>query len=109
MTVREWINKKKYDLTVQEVIDNLDSLRIYAFESGYDGKKLDEEYDGNYRDEEDDPWISDIACCEKAIELILSMVQHIYNFEEDMAKEVLENNIGLKGIDKIDDIKITQL
>jgi len=88
MTVREWINEEKKNVKLEAVISNLESLIEYGKES-YEGK-LDKEYDGAYTDESEDPWIQDIMCCEKAIELLNDLVNHIENFEDDKADEVLK-------------------
>jgi hypothetical protein len=74
MTVREWIDNKKKTVTLDEVISNLESLRTYCWESGYNGRDLNQEYKGNYIDESDDPWINDVMFCEKAIELLNDLV-----------------------------------
>lgn len=91
MTVREWIENKKKTVTLNEVISDLESLREYAWESGYCGRDLDKEYKGDYTDESDDPWVKDIMFCEKAIELLNDLVNHIENFEDDKADEVLKS------------------
>lgn len=90
MTVREWIKNKKEIVTLNEVISALKNLRNYSWESGYSRRDLDKEYEGNYANESKDPWIEDIVFCEKAIELLNDLVNHIENFEEDKADEVLK-------------------
>ena len=89
MTVKEWIENKKKTVTLNEVVSNLESLIEYAWESGYNKRDLDKEYKGDYAGESDDPWIGDIMFCEKAIELLNDLVNHIENFEDDNANEVL--------------------
>lgn len=91
MTVREWIENKKKTVTLNEVIFCLESLRDYSWESGYERKDLDKEYNGNYENETEDPWVRDILFCEKAIELLNDLVNHIENFEDDRADEVLKS------------------
>lgn len=91
MTVREWIENKKKTVTLNEVISNLESLREYAWESGYDRRELDKEYKGDYTDESDDPWVGDIMFCEKTIELLNVLVNHVENFEDDKSDEVLKS------------------
>ena len=95
MTVREWIENKKKTVTLNDVIADLKSLREYALESGYNKIDLDKEYEGDYEDVSDDPWVGDVMFCEKAIELLNNLVNHIENFEDDRADEVLES-IGVR-------------
>lgn len=90
MTVREWIENKKKTVTLNEVISHLESLRDYSWESGYNKRDLDKEYNGDYVNESEDPWVGDILFCEKAIELLNDLVNHIENFEDDKADEVLK-------------------
>ena len=91
MTVRAWIENKKKTVTLNDVIADLESLREYAWESGYNRRDLDEEYEGDYEDASDDPWVGDVMFCEKAIELLNDLVNHIENFEDDRADEVLKS------------------
>ena len=88
MTVREWIDKQKKNVKIDEIISNLESLIEYSKES-YEGS-LDKEYTGCYTDENEDPWIQDILCCERAIELLNDLINHIENFEDDAVDEVFK-------------------
>lgn len=88
MTVREWIESKKKTVTINEVVLGLESLIDHGRETY--GKSLDEEYDGWHDGVSEDPWVGDVLFCEKAIELINDLVNHIENFEDDSADEVLK-------------------
>lgn len=77
MIVREYIKKKIPETSIKEVIEGLEGLIEYSemilndrLINADPENKLDKEYDGSFENIEDDPWISDIIICEKAIELI---------------------------------------
>lgn len=77
MIVREYIKKKIPETSIKEVIEGLEGLIEYSemilndrlIDSNPENI-LDKEYDGSFENIEDDPWISDIIICKKAIELI---------------------------------------
>lgn len=92
MTVREWIDGEKEYVRVKDVISNLESLIEHGKETY--GKSLDEEYDGWYSGVSKDPRIQNVLYCEKAIELLNTLIKHIENFEDEDADEVF-NALGV--------------
>lgn len=102
MTVREWIEESKKNVTGKDIIIHLEGLADYGRDTY--GKSLDEEYDGDYENENEDPWVKDILYCNMAVQQLLLVnelkiafkkcINHIENFEEDMANQVLES-IGI--------------
>lgn len=68
MTVREWIENNKKNVSIEDIITHLIDIADYGGDTY--GKPLDKEYGGDYKNEMEDPWIKDILYCEMAIELL---------------------------------------
>lgn len=104
MTVREWIEENKKVAKGKDILTHLEGLADYGRDTY--GKSLDDEYAGDYENESEDPWVKDILYCELAVEQLMLVnelktflkkcIDHIENFEEDMADKVLED----MGIDE---------
>ena len=80
MTVREYIESRKERMTLYELMCLLQVIRSEFCMSGfagYDGNDLNKEYSGKFSDVANDPYIENIAVCEKVIEMLENLSDYI--------------------------------
>ena len=80
MTVREYIETRKQTMTLHELTCLLKVMRSEFCMSGfagYDGNDLNREYSGKFDDVSNDPYIENIAVCEKVIEMLENLSEYI--------------------------------